>query len=108
MSKMKRTSLDAILSDAVKGTAPPAPPAAPAVDAGGPRHEPARDRHHRRTFESQHKKQSVYLKEPVYEQLRRLAFEERGKMHDYLLEGLDSVFRARGLPSIAELEEEGA
>ena len=60
------------------------------------------------TFEAQHKKQSVYLGGPVYEQLRRLAFDERRKMHDYLIEGLDSVFRNRGLPSIAELEKEGA
>ena len=26
-------------------------------------------------------------------------------MHDYLLEGLDLVFRERGLPGIAELEK---
>jgi hypothetical protein len=104
MSKMKRTSLDAIFADAVRDAPPPALPAAAAADRAGPgpRQEPARER---RTFESQHKKQSVYLGAPVYEQLRRLAFEERRKMHDYLIEGLDSVFRARGLPSIAELDE---
>jgi hypothetical protein len=45
----------------------------------------------------------VYLPVSVHEQLRRLAFDERAKMHDYLLEGLDLVFRARGLRSIAEL-----
>jgi hypothetical protein len=110
MSKMKRTSLDAIFADAVRDAPPLAPPADAAADRAGlgPGHEPARERRHRRTFESQHKKQSVYLGAPVYEQLRRLAFEERRKMHDYLIEGLDSVFRARGLPSIAELEKEGA
>jgi hypothetical protein len=48
-------------------------------------------------------KQSVYLPAPVHEQLRRLAFEENNKMHDYLMEGLDLVFRARGLKSIDEL-----
>ena len=107
MSKMKRTSLDAIFADAVRDAPPPAPAAAAADRAGPePRQEPARERRQRRTFESQHKKQSVYLGEQVYEQLRRLAFEERRKMHDYLIEGLDSVFRARGLPSIAELENE--
>jgi hypothetical protein len=110
MSKMKRTSLDAIFADAVGDAPPPVPPAAAAADRAGPGpgHEPSRERLHRRNFESQHKKQSVYLGEPVYEQLRRLAFNERRKMHDYLIEGLDSVFRARGLPSIAELEKEGA
>jgi hypothetical protein len=49
------------------------------------------------------KQQTAYLPHPVYEQLRKLAFEERRKMHDYILEGLDRVFRDRGLPSIAEL-----
>jgi len=49
------------------------------------------------------KQQTAYLPEPVYEQLRKLAFEERHKMHDYILEGLDRVFRDRGLPSIEEL-----
>ena len=39
------------------------------------------------------------------EQLRKLAFDEEGKMHDYLLEGLDLVFRQRGLPGIAELKK---
>ena len=109
MSKKKRTSLEAIFDDAVN-EAPPASPAAPTADGAGPGpgQEPDRERSHRRTFEAQHKKQSVYLDEPVYEQLRRLAFEERRKMHDYLMEGLDSVFRKRGLPSIAELEKEGA
>jgi hypothetical protein len=97
-------------------TPPAAAPAGPAVTTHRPGsgqpaatgNEPDRERPRRRTFEEQHKKQSVYLGEPVYEQLRRLAFEERRKMHDYLIEGLDSVFRDRGLPSIAELEKEGA
>ena len=116
MSKKKRTSLDSILTGAVKDDVTPASPAAPTSAAaatpvsGGPppsRIEPSRERP-RRTFEEQHKKQSVYLDEPVYEQLRRLAFDERRKMHDYLIEGLDSVFRSRGLPSIAELVKESA
>jgi hypothetical protein len=53
------------------------------------------------------KKPSVYLTPPVHEQLRTLAFQERKNMHDYLLEGLDLVFRQRGLPSIAELNAKG-
>ena len=48
-------------------------------------------------------KQTAYLPEPVYEQLRTLAFEERAKMHNYLMEGLSLVFQKRGLPSIHEL-----
>ena len=35
------------------------------------------------------KQQTVYLPIPVYEQIRRLAFEERCKMHDLLMEGLE-------------------
>jgi hypothetical protein len=49
------------------------------------------------------KQQTAYLPLVVYEQLRILAFEERRKMHDYLLEGLDLVFKERGLPSIKEI-----
>ena len=48
--------------------------------------------------------QTAYLPEPVHEQLRRLAFEERSKMHNYIMEGLDLVFQKRGLPSIDELK----
>ena len=50
------------------------------------------------------KQQTAYLPVAVHEQLRRLAFEERAKMHDYLLEGLDLVFRKRGLPGVDELK----
>jgi hypothetical protein len=49
------------------------------------------------------KQQTAYLPEPVYEQFRRLAFEERCKMHDLLMEGLDLVFKRRGLRSIENL-----
>ena len=49
------------------------------------------------------KQQTAYLPEPVYEQLRVLAFEERRKMHDLLMEGLDLVFKRRGLRSIEDL-----
>ena len=36
---------------------------------------------------------SLYLPEPVYEALRRIAFEERPKIHDVVLEGIDAVLR---------------
>ena len=51
------------------------------------------------------KQQTAYLALPVYEQVRRLAFEENTKMHTLLMEGLDRVFKDRGLPSIAELTD---
>lgn len=47
--------------------------------------------------------QTVYLPPAVHDQLRELAFSERVKMHALILEGLDAVFHARGLKSIAEL-----
>ena len=49
------------------------------------------------------RQQTVYLPLPVYEQLRRLAFDERAKMHDFLIQGLDLVFKTKGLRSIEEL-----
>ena len=90
----KRTSLDALLR-------PPEPAPPPPVAAAAP--EPAARA--RRPV----KQQTVYLPLPVYEQLRRLAFEERVKMHGLLMEGLDRVFRDRGLPGLGELggAEEG-
>jgi hypothetical protein len=47
--------------------------------------------------------QTVYLPPAVHDQLRELAFAERVKMHALLMEGLDSVFRGRGLKPIADL-----
>ena len=47
--------------------------------------------------------QTVYLPPAVHDQLRELAFSERVKMHTIIMEGLDAVFRARGLKSIEEL-----
>jgi hypothetical protein len=44
------------------------------------------------------------LPEPVYEVLRKIAFDERLKIHDLVLEGLDAVLRRRGCPSVADLK----
>jgi hypothetical protein len=41
----------------------------------------------------------------VLPQLRELAFARRVKMHAIILEGLDAVFRANGLKSVAELSD---
>jgi hypothetical protein len=107
MSRKKRTSLEAIFGDPAEEARPPAASAAPVAHRGDPPpgQEPAGERPRRRTFEERHKKQSVYLAERVWEQLRKLAFDERRKMHDYLMDGLDAEFRKRGLPSISELEK---
>lgn len=91
----KRTTLDAILDPAALRPEPPpvAAPAAAAATATGGARRPAV------------KQQTVYLPPATYEQLRRLAFEERVKMHQLLMEGLDRVFRARGLPGLRELDK---
>ena len=47
--------------------------------------------------------QTVYLPPAVHDQLRELAFSERVKMHALIMEGLDAVFRQRGLKSIEEI-----
>jgi|ERR1019366_2132790 hypothetical protein len=51
--------------------------------------------------------QTVYLPPAVHDQLRELAFSERVKMHTIIMEGLDAVFRARGMKSIADLTGKG-
>ena len=49
--------------------------------------------------------QTLYLPPAVHDQLRELAFAKRVKMHSLILEGLDAVFRANGMKSIAELAD---
>jgi hypothetical protein len=91
----KRTSLDAIISrSAIETQAEEEPKAAAAAKLADAGNRPG------------FKQQTAYLPIAVHEQLRRLAFEERAKMHDYLLEGLDLVFRKRGLPGIDDLKRQ--
>jgi hypothetical protein len=47
---------------------------------------------------------SLYLPEPVYEALRKIAFQERLKIHDVVLEGIDLALRRRGYPSLESLK----
>jgi hypothetical protein len=46
----------------------------------------------------------LYLSEPVYEALRKIAFDERIKIHDLAMEGIDAVLRKRGYPSAENLK----
>lgn len=39
---------------------------------------------------------SLYLPEAIYERLREAAFKERVKIHDIVLEGIESALRERG------------
>ena len=47
---------------------------------------------------------SLYLPEPVYEALRKIAFDERLKIHDIVLEGIDLALQRRGYPSVESLK----
>jgi hypothetical protein len=42
---------------------------------------------------------SLYLPEPVYEALRKVAFDERLKIHDVVLEGIDLACPTSGRPA---------
>ena len=55
------------------------------------------------TLRARTKQLSLYLEEPVYEELRNLAFSERVKMHQLIVEGVDLMLRKRGHPSIKDL-----
>jgi spore germination protein GerM len=50
-----------------------------------------------------YKKLTLYLPEPVREELRVLAFAERVKQHDLVMEAIDMLFKSRGIKSISEL-----
>jgi hypothetical protein len=52
-----------------------------------------------------YKHTSLYLPDGAREQLRGLAYHERAKQHDLILEAIDMLFKARGQKSIKELEE---
>jgi hypothetical protein len=47
---------------------------------------------------------SLYLPESVYEALREIAFKERRKIHDVVLEGIGLALRKRGYPPAEELK----
>jgi hypothetical protein len=47
---------------------------------------------------------SVYLRDAVYEALRQVAFDERCKIHDVVIEGIGMALKKRGYPPIDELK----
>jgi hypothetical protein len=47
---------------------------------------------------------SVYLPEAAYEALRQVAFDERCKIHDLLIEGVELALKKRGYPPITEMK----
>ena len=109
MTSKKRTSLDAVFGATVRP-----PTAEPKRRSRTRREEPARavpapDVEESREVADAPKRPAVkqhtaYLPLPVHEQLRKLAFEENRKIHDYLMEGLDRVFADRGLPPLRDVK----
>ena len=106
MSAKKRTSLDAVFGTDPLPVIVPAKKHSEKHGAGAPV-ETAEARKPERGGESKRrprvKQHTAYLPLVVHDQLRRLAFEENRKMHDYLLEGLDRVFADRGLPAVKDI-----
>jgi hypothetical protein len=47
---------------------------------------------------------SVYLPEAAYEALRHVAFDERRKIHDLLMEGVELALKKRGYPALADMK----
>jgi hypothetical protein len=47
---------------------------------------------------------SVYLPEAAYDALRQVAFDERRKIHDLLIEGVELALKKRGYPLISEMK----
>ena len=47
---------------------------------------------------------SLYLPDAVYEALREIAFHERLKIHDVVMQGIELALKKRGYPSIEGLK----
>lgn len=108
-TKKKRTSLDALISPADIDTVRSAQ-AAPARKSGQPKTaKKVAEVVEAPTSKDEIVRQTLYLPLPVFDQLRDLFFEEqrgqvkRRRMHDYFLEGINLLFKERGLKSIEDL-----
>jgi hypothetical protein len=47
---------------------------------------------------------SLYLPGPVHDALRKIAYDERVKIHDLAMEGIDATLKRRGYPSVESLK----
>ena len=115
MANRKRTSLDALISPA-EVEAPGrvnVPTGGRSGKAKASKKAVRRDEAGAPEAKSEIVRQTLYLPHPVFDQLRDLFFEEqrgqvkRRRMHDYFLEGIDLLFKNRGLKSIEELTGRG-
>ena len=107
MSAKKRTSLDAVFaSEEVPAPKPPKKNSATSKLVEAAQTTVVSIQPNERVGGSKRhsvKQHTAYLPLTVHEQLRKLAFEENRKMHDYLMEGLDRVFADRGLPTLKDI-----
>ena len=94
MVKKPRRTLSAALAREGEGDEPHLPGAAATPEAAPTPSGPETVRY------------TAYLPKPVYRQLKELAYTHDRKMHDFVLEGLDLVFKEHGLRSIKELMPE--
>lgn len=99
MSKPLKKSATELLAGIIPQRPQPLPPALvePAVPA------PAAPPPRANVTKLRTKQMTLYLDEPVYRQLREIAFTEDSKMHPLILEALDMFFKSRNRPSRDEL-----
>lgn len=102
MSKPPKLSLASIVAAAAPG--PAKQPGAEIVQLSSI--SPAASQAKRATLKQRAKQLSVYLEPPVHDQLRDIAYTERTKIHQLMLEALDLLFKARGALSIKQLTDE--
>jgi hypothetical protein len=98
-----KTNLSALIADEVAPVAKPEEPAAPpppaaAAAQAGPRPGTLKARTHQ--F-------SLYLEPAVHDKLREIAFVERVKIHQLVMEGVDLLLKKRGQPSVKKLTGDG-
>jgi hypothetical protein len=104
MSKpLKRSAMDMLAAAGVVELEAPALAAAPAQPAVAAVVQPKR----RNVTKAKTKQLTLYLDDPVYRQLREIAFNEDTKMHPLILEGLDMLFKSRNRPQLARVAHKG-
>jgi hypothetical protein len=97
MSKPPKLSLASIVASAVPPTNRPGGEVIQLAPAKSQEPNP------RGTLKERAKQLSVYLEPPVHDQLRDIAYTERTKIHQLMLEALDLLFQKRGALSIGQL-----
>ena len=100
MSKPPKLSLASIVASAVPASNRPGGEVVAFAPARTSEPNP------RGTLKERAKQLSVYLEPPVHDQLRDIAYTERTKIHQLMLEALDLLFQKRGALSINQLNQQ--